>query len=96
MYDLQSDPDEVVNLADDPQFAETRIRLSKQLVVRLRDTGDSWLERYKLPMPGEAVQIGVMSPKGYGPVRRSKADNADPTGPNLSELSPASTTRGRP
>ncbi|MDO8540290.1 MAG: sulfatase [Opitutaceae bacterium] len=70
LYDLQTDPEEVVNLADEPRFAETRRALSEKLLVRLRETGDNWLERYQLPMPGEQAKIGVMSPPGYAPDRR--------------------------
>lgn len=74
LYDLRADPDEVVNLASDPKFAELRRTMSERLLARLRETGDNWLERYQLPMPGEEVKIGVMSPPGYAPPRRGKAD----------------------
>lgn len=69
LYDLQDDPDEVVNLADDPQHSELRRALSEKLLSRLRETGDNWLERYELPMPGEAVKAGVAPPDGYAPPR---------------------------
>ena len=73
LYDLQTDPEEVVNLADDPKHADTRRRLSEELLKRLRETNDYWLERYQLPMPGETAKIGVMSPAGYAPPRKGKA-----------------------
>lgn len=70
LYDLQSDPEEVVNLADDPEYESVRRALSERLLARLRETHDYWLERYQLPMPGEEVKIGVLSPPGYSPARR--------------------------
>jgi N-sulfoglucosamine sulfohydrolase len=69
LYDLQNDPDEVVNLADDPKYADLRRTMSEKLLARLRETGDNWLERYQLPMPGEQVKIGELSPPGYAPPR---------------------------
>jgi N-sulfoglucosamine sulfohydrolase len=69
LYDLQTDPDEVINLADDPKHADLRREMSEKLLKRLRDTGDLWLERYQLPMPGEKVHVTGMSPKGYAPSR---------------------------
>jgi N-sulfoglucosamine sulfohydrolase len=69
LYDLQQDPDEVVNLAEMPTFAQLRRDLSEKLLERLRGTRDNWLERYQLPMPGEEERISVMSPPGYSPAR---------------------------
>jgi len=69
LYDLETDPAEVVNLADDPKFAALRRELSEKLLTRLRATRDNWLERYQLPLPGEEEKIGVMSPPGYSPPR---------------------------
>ena len=40
LYDLHNDPDELHNLAFDPQFAEIRRRLSEQLMRELAATGD--------------------------------------------------------
>ncbi len=74
LYDLEADPLELVNLADDPSHAELRLALSNKLLARLRETGDNWLERYQLPMPGEKVKIGEMSPPGYSPPRRGKGE----------------------
>lgn len=76
LYDLQSDPDEVVNLADSPQYAELRRAMSEKLLGRLRETDDYWLERYQLPMPGEKVKVGVLSPPGYAPPRRKIQANS--------------------
>jgi N-sulfoglucosamine sulfohydrolase len=69
LYDLEKDPDEVINLADDSKFSPLRRELSEKLLARLRATGDNWLERYQLPMPGEEEQISAMSPPGYSPPR---------------------------
>ncbi len=53
LYDLQNDPDEIVNLAHDPQYAAVRSELSQKLMAWLKQTKDPWLERHRLPMPGE-------------------------------------------
>jgi N-sulfoglucosamine sulfohydrolase len=74
LYDLEADPDEVVNLADDPKFATLRREMSERLLTRLRETGDRWLERYKLPMPGETIKPGTLPPAGYAPERRKAAE----------------------
>ncbi len=74
LYDLETDPDEVVNLADDPKFAGIRRTMSEKLLTRLRETGDMWLERYELPMPGEKVKIGVAPPPGYAPKRKKSEE----------------------
>jgi N-sulfoglucosamine sulfohydrolase len=72
LYDLQNDPDEVVNLADDPKYAELRRAMSKKLLTRLRETDDHWLERYQLPMPGEKVNVTLLPPAGYAPPRKNE------------------------
>ena len=40
LYDLKSDPDQQVNVADDPDYASTRDEMAKRLLDRLRETGD--------------------------------------------------------
>lgn len=40
LYDLKSDPHEVVNVAADPKFADVREKLSRQLLEELERTGD--------------------------------------------------------
>ncbi|MEW4526428.1 sulfatase [Maioricimonas sp. JC845] len=40
LYDLSSDPDQLVNVADHPEFAETRRQLNQRLTDELRETGD--------------------------------------------------------
>ncbi|HEY6167602.1 MAG TPA: sulfatase [Verrucomicrobiae bacterium] len=69
LYDLDTDPAEVVNLANDPKFAALRRQMSEKLLARLRETGDQWLERYELPMPGVAIKPGTLPPPGYAPPR---------------------------
>jgi N-sulfoglucosamine sulfohydrolase len=71
LYDLQSDPDEVVNLADDAKYADLRRAMSEKLLKRLRETDDHWLERYELPMPGEKVNVTLLPPAGYAPLRKA-------------------------
>jgi arylsulfatase A-like enzyme len=41
LYDLRKDPDQLVNVADDPAYAETKANLSLQLTGELKATGDS-------------------------------------------------------
>lgn len=53
LYDLQNDPDEVVNLADNPNHANLRRELSEKLLAFLRETKDPWLLRHDLPGVGE-------------------------------------------
>jgi N-sulfoglucosamine sulfohydrolase len=72
LYDLQTDPDEVVNLAYDPQHADLRRALSEKLLQRLRETDDYWLERFQLPMPGESAQVGQPPPSGYASPRKKR------------------------
>ena len=40
LYDLKSDPDQVVNLASDKKYASVRKKLSERLITTLRDNGD--------------------------------------------------------
>ena len=40
LYDMRADPDQLQNLAGDPQYAEVRAKLAAQLTGALRDTAD--------------------------------------------------------
>ena len=40
LYDLDSDPHQMHNVVDDPQFAETKERLASTLMDALESTGD--------------------------------------------------------
>lgn len=53
LYDLQEDPDEIHNLADRPDHAQLRRQLSQRLLQRLEASHDPWLERHRLPIPGD-------------------------------------------
>jgi N-sulfoglucosamine sulfohydrolase len=75
LYDLEKDPDEVVNLADDPAFADLRRAMSERLLARLRETNDYWLERYQLPMPGEKPSVMLPPPPGYAPPRTKNRES---------------------
>jgi uncharacterized sulfatase len=44
LYDLQNDPFEMKNLAADPQHADTKARLQKELDAWMRQQGDKGLE----------------------------------------------------
>ena len=49
LYDLQSDPHEVANLAADPDYQPVRAQLSRKLLDELKRTADPWLLRHQLP-----------------------------------------------
>lgn len=44
LYDLETDPYEMKNLADDPQFAQIRARLGRQLDAWMAQQGDKGME----------------------------------------------------
>lgn len=46
LYDLESDPWETDNLADDPAHEETRSAMVKNLVERLQKQQDPWMRKY--------------------------------------------------
>lgn len=41
LFDIKSDPDCLINLADDPKFADVLAELSGRLIAALKDTGDA-------------------------------------------------------
>lgn len=43
LFDLQNDPQELKNLADDPKFADTKADLLKRLRQMMKETKDPWL-----------------------------------------------------
>jgi len=47
LYDLEQDPDEVVNLADDPKHSFECERLKGRLRVFQEKTGDPWIVKYR-------------------------------------------------
>nr|WP_245189644.1 sulfatase [Lunatimonas salinarum] len=47
LYDLKADPDALINLIDDPKYAELVARLKSQLHRNMRQTNDHLLERYE-------------------------------------------------
>ena len=40
LYDLRDDPDQITNVASNPEYAKTRLTLTNRLMRILRDTGD--------------------------------------------------------
>ena len=50
LYDLQTDPDEVVNLAAEPKYADIRRKLAGRIDEICRSTGDPWMERHSVPV----------------------------------------------
>ena len=49
LYDLQADPEEVVNLASDPAYSEIRREMAAQIDAISRATDDPWMERHTIP-----------------------------------------------
>ena len=73
LYDLENDPDEVINLANDHKFASIRRELSESLTQWLTETQDPWLFRHRMPMPGESdssssLQADLNSSQGFQPI----------------------------
>ena len=50
LYDLKNDPDEVINLACQPEYQKLRKDLSEKLLNHLKKTDDLWLKQYSLPV----------------------------------------------
>mgnify|MGYP002624232652 CR=1 FL=1 len=46
LYDLEADPHEVVNLADDTDHAATLVRLKGDLKAFQQRTGDPWISKW--------------------------------------------------
>ncbi|MFK8112879.1 MAG: family 16 glycoside hydrolase, partial [Rubripirellula sp.] len=70
LYDLQTDPDEIMNLAELSEQQQTRTELSEKPDKWREKTDDQWLVRHQLPMPGEpdsvsSRQASVDDPRGY-------------------------------
>lgn len=47
LYDLENDPNELHNLAEDPAQAARLTDMTERLVRRLEETGDPWLQKYR-------------------------------------------------
>lgn len=47
LYNIEADPDEVVNLADNPEFSKTLRTLQSQLKEYQTETKDPWIVKYK-------------------------------------------------
>lgn len=60
LYDLENDPDELKNLADDEKHHDVRRKLTEKMLSWLRETNDPWLERHRPTMPGEPISRSTM------------------------------------
>ena len=60
LYDLETDPDEIVNLAEQPQHAELRQELTEKLLAWLKKTDDPWLHRHRPTLYGEPKLAGSL------------------------------------
>ncbi len=43
LYNIQTDPDESINLADNPQYTNVLEQMQERLLERLRETSDPWI-----------------------------------------------------
>ncbi len=64
LYDLHADPDEVVNLAGHPEYADLKLELSRKLLAYLKRTTDPWLLRHDIP--GLKQTTGHIGLLGHG------------------------------
>ncbi len=60
IYDLKNDPDEIINLADQPQHADLRRAMTAKLMGWLKETEDQWLVRHRPTLPGESLRTASM------------------------------------
>ena len=60
LFDLDSDPNEMIDLSDDPEHAEVRNRLSDMLIKELYGSDEKWVRDGKLV--GEPDQEYVLQP----------------------------------
>jgi uncharacterized sulfatase len=74
LYDLETDPFEMKNLAADPKFAEIKARLEKQLDAWMRQQGDKGLETEMLA-PSRQGKGG--DEEGPGGGRRNNRQNTE-------------------
>jgi len=47
LYDLENDPDEIVNLADKPEHAERVAAFCRKLQAFQKATNDPWLHKWE-------------------------------------------------
>lgn len=66
LYDLRNDPDEVINLACQPEYQDVRKALSEKLLKHLEKTDDLWLKQYTLPISCQVKTTEQQS--GYKPL----------------------------
>ena len=72
LYDLKSDPDQVRNLANDPAYAETKNRMSAQLIKTLIDAKDPRVtgDRNTFDLP-PFVGVGTLAPRALKRAERA-------------------------
>ena len=66
LYDLENDPDEVINLAENPVYGGVRRELLDKLDAFVTDTKDPWMLRHELP-PRE-ISPKADENEGYEPL----------------------------
>lgn len=82
LYDIRKDPDELVNLADDPAYAETKKELSSRLEKWIHETGDQGAE----PEGDEEYMKALMDEKWGYYERAMKRRGLDPNLSNRAYL----------
>lgn len=52
LFDQNADPDEVLNLVNDPAYAEIQADLDARVIANMEETGDAWDLEMDFPSPG--------------------------------------------
>lgn len=65
LYDLEEDPHELCNVADDCRYADVKAMLKERVVRHMRDTGD-----YLLTIEGTLPQAGCLSAPAYPDLKK--------------------------
>ncbi|MCF7818665.1 MAG: sulfatase [Kiritimatiellales bacterium] len=73
LYDLDTDPEEFVNLADDPKYLEIKNKLAAQCDQWMHDTNDPVL---KGPIPGTEKMLAIVAARMENSAKMSKAEAA--------------------
>ena len=85
MYDVEADPDQVNNLADDADHAAVKARLAKALDLWMKETGDSVPENISRDSfdreTGKALKLNGKPYSGVTPGEDRGATTINASGP---------------
>ena len=77
LYDLRTDPEELVNVADNPSYAEIRASLTDRLADLQNHYADDPLRRHGNPTPELVLGRRKVPPSPSPPTRRPSAQTPD-------------------